>query len=89
LKSVEEIRGLHEAQWLTYMKLAGIKTGLLINFNVPRIKDGIKRFVLYPFVLFVSFVVQETDCEQWHAGERSYLAPLMPSVRKGRSSVCR
>jgi GxxExxY protein len=46
LKSVEQIKGIHEAQLLTYMKLAGIKTGLLMNFNVRRLKDGIKRFVL-------------------------------------------
>ncbi|OHB66314.1 MAG: GxxExxY protein [Planctomycetes bacterium RBG_13_63_9] len=46
LKSVEEIKGIHEAQLMTYMKLAGICTGLLINFNVKRLKDGIKRFVL-------------------------------------------
>ena len=35
-----------EAQLLTYMKLAGVKTGLLINFNVTKLKNGIKRFVL-------------------------------------------
>jgi len=46
LKSVEEIIGIHEAQLLTYMKLAGIKTGLLINFNVTKLKTGIRRFVL-------------------------------------------
>ncbi len=46
LKAVEEIRGIHEAQLLTYMKLARVKTGLLINFNVTRLKEGIKRFVL-------------------------------------------
>jgi GxxExxY protein len=46
LKSVEQIKGIHEAQLLTYMKLSGIKTGLLMNFNVRRLKDGIKRFVL-------------------------------------------
>lgn len=46
LKAVEEIRGIHEAQLLTYMKLAGIKIGLLINFNVTKLKDGIKRYVL-------------------------------------------
>jgi GxxExxY protein len=46
LKAVEEIRGIHEAQLLTYMKLAGIGTGLLINFNVELLKDGIKRFKL-------------------------------------------
>jgi GxxExxY protein len=46
LKSVSEILGIHEAQLLTYMKLAHIPTGLLINFNVRRLKDGIKRFVL-------------------------------------------
>jgi len=46
LKSVEQIKGIHEAQLLTYMRLAGVKTGLLINFNVVRLKEGIKRFVL-------------------------------------------
>lgn len=46
LKSVEELKSIHEAQLLTYMKLAGIKTGLLINFNVTKLKNGIKRFVL-------------------------------------------
>ncbi len=46
LKSVSELNPVHEAQILTYMKLADIKTGLLINFNVRKLKDGIKRFVL-------------------------------------------
>jgi len=46
LKSVETIKGIHSAQLLTYMKLSGIRTGLLINFNVSRLKSGIKRFVL-------------------------------------------
>ena len=46
LKSVEEIKGIHEAQLVTYMKLAGVKIGLLINFNNTKLKDGIKRFVL-------------------------------------------
>ena len=46
LKSVEHIKGIHEAQLLTYMKLAGVKTGLLMNFNVTKLKNGIKRFVL-------------------------------------------
>ena len=46
LKSVEEIRGIHEAQLLTYMKSAGMKIGLLMNFNVTKLKDGIQRFVL-------------------------------------------
>ncbi len=46
LKSVAQIKGIHEAQLLTYMKLAGIKTGLLVNFNEKLLKNGIKRFVL-------------------------------------------
>jgi GxxExxY protein len=46
LKSVEEIKGIYEAQLLTYMKLAGLKIGLLMNFNVTKLKDGIQRFVL-------------------------------------------
>ncbi len=46
LESVEELKGIHEAQLLTYMKLAHIRIGLLINFNVARLQHGIKRFVL-------------------------------------------
>jgi GxxExxY protein len=46
LKSVEQLKGIHEAQLLTYMKLAGVETGLLMNFNVTTLKNGIKRFVL-------------------------------------------
>jgi GxxExxY protein len=46
LKAVDRVHPIHEAQLLTYMKLAEVKTGLLINFNVERLKDGIRRFVL-------------------------------------------
>jgi len=46
LKSIDRISPVHEAQLLTYMKLAGAKIGLLINFNVRSIKDGLKRLVL-------------------------------------------
>ena len=46
LKSVSQLTKLHEAQLLTYMKLAEAPTGLLINFNVKLLKDGIKRFAL-------------------------------------------
>ena len=45
LKACEEIQPIHEAQLLTYLKLSGIKVGLLINFNVPVLKEGIKRLV--------------------------------------------
>lgn len=43
LKSVEKMIPLYQAQLITYLKLSKIKTGLLVNFNVPLIKDGIKR----------------------------------------------
>ncbi len=46
LKSVDSLKAIHEAQLLTYMKLAGIRTGLLINFNTRLLKHGIRRFVL-------------------------------------------
>ncbi|MDQ6965457.1 MAG: GxxExxY protein [Mariprofundaceae bacterium] len=46
LKSVEALKGIHEAQLLTYMKLAGKKQGYLINFNVKLLKQGLKSFVL-------------------------------------------
>lgn len=46
LKSVEALHDIHEAQLLTYLKLGGWKIGLLINFNVALLKNGIKRRVL-------------------------------------------
>jgi GxxExxY protein len=46
LNSVDKVLPIHQSQILTYMKLAGVSTGLLLNFNVAKLKDGIKRFVL-------------------------------------------
>jgi GxxExxY protein len=46
LKTVDEFNPVHEAQILTYLKFAEKKLGLLINFNVLRLKDGIKRYIL-------------------------------------------
>ena len=46
LKAVERVIPVHEAQLLTYMRLTGIRVGLLLNFNVPVLKDGIYRRVL-------------------------------------------
>ncbi|HYG88684.1 MAG TPA: GxxExxY protein [Azospirillum sp.] len=46
LKAVERLLPVHEAQLLTYLKLTRRRVGLLINFNTPRIKEGIRRFVL-------------------------------------------
>ena len=43
LKAVESLLAIHEAQLLTYLKLSGLTLGLLINFNVPVLKNGIKR----------------------------------------------
>jgi len=46
IKAVEKVRDIHKAQLLTYMKLLNIKLGLLINFNVHLLKNGIDRFIL-------------------------------------------
>ncbi len=46
LKTIEKILPIHEAQLLTYLKLSGIRTGLLLNFNTAVLKNGIKRMVL-------------------------------------------
>ena len=46
IKAVEAFEPIHEAQLLTYLKLGGWKLGLLINFNVPVLKDGIRRRIL-------------------------------------------
>jgi GxxExxY protein len=45
LKAVEELSPLHKAQLNTYLKITGLKLGLLINFNVIILKDGIKRII--------------------------------------------
>ena len=46
LKTVDVLLPIHEAQLLTYMKLSGASKGLLLNFNVPLLRDGIKRMIL-------------------------------------------
>lgn len=46
LKSVDKIMPVHEAQLLTYLRLSGLRIGLLINFKVPVLKDGIVRMIL-------------------------------------------
>ncbi len=46
LKAVDALGPIHDAIVLTYLRLSGCKIGLLINFNVPILKDGIRRFVL-------------------------------------------
>jgi GxxExxY protein len=45
VKAVERVLAVHEAQLLTYLKLSGKHLGLLINFNVPLIRDGIRRLI--------------------------------------------
>ena len=45
LKSVDQIHPLHEAQIISYLKLSKVRQGLLINFNVPLLKDGLKSFL--------------------------------------------
>jgi len=45
LKAVQQIMPIHEAQLLSYLKLSGYKLGLLINFHVLHLRDGIKRMV--------------------------------------------
>lgn len=45
IKSVEALNDVHVAQLITYLRLAGCKVGLLINFNVVKLKDGLKRIV--------------------------------------------
>lgn len=48
LKSIDTFAPIHEAVMLTYLRLSGIRVGLLVNFNVKVLKDGIRRFVFDP-----------------------------------------
>ena len=54
LKSCREIEPIHKAQLLTYLKLTGLSVGLLLNFNVPVMREGIVRLVndFYPHINF-------------------------------------
>jgi GxxExxY protein len=65
VKSVEALAPVHTAQLLTYLKLTNSPVGLLINFNVPVLKDGVKR-VVSPKVARTS----EADSSQRRHGER-------------------
>lgn len=46
VKAIAQVLPVHEAQILTYLRLSGIEVGLLLNFNVPILKEGIRRFAL-------------------------------------------
>jgi len=46
IKSIEKLTYLHHTQLLTYLKLSGLRKGLIMNFNVPVLKDGLKSIVL-------------------------------------------
>jgi GxxExxY protein len=46
IKAVEKLDPIHKAQLMTYLKLSGKRLGLLMNFNVPLMKDGIQRIIL-------------------------------------------
>jgi GxxExxY protein len=46
IKAVEQLLAIHDAQMLTYLRLSGIKAGLLMNFNNVVLKNGLRRFVL-------------------------------------------
>jgi GxxExxY protein len=46
IKSVEQLHPVHEAQVVSYMRVTGVRAGLLVNFNVPLLKQGIRRIVL-------------------------------------------
>jgi len=61
LESVEKTLPIHEAQILTYMKSANIEVGLLINCNVERLKEGLKKDLFCKIsVSFVLFVVEDS-----------------------------
>jgi GxxExxY protein len=45
LKAVEHLSHVHEAQLLTYLRMTGYRVGLLMNFNMLRLKDGLRRYV--------------------------------------------
>jgi len=82
LKAVERLLPIHEAQLLTYLKLSGQRLGLLINFNVPTLKEGLRRMVLWEVaalgLCLCASVVQA--CRP--------LAPFVPQSRDGTWRPC-
>jgi GxxExxY protein len=46
IKSVATILAVHEMQLRTYLRMSGIRVGLLLNFNAPRLMDGLRRYVM-------------------------------------------
>ena len=59
INCVETLHPIHQAQILIYMRLSKIPVGLIINFNVTKLQNGIKRFVLYPSC---------ASCPSWFQG---------------------
>ena len=65
LKVVDRLARVHEAQLLTYLRLGGWKVGLLINFNVALLRDGIVRRVLG---------LEDGDCHEFGSARQSFTA---------------
>ncbi len=61
LKSVDGLGPIHEAILLTYLRLSGHSLGLLINFNVPVLKDGVRRFIMPEHANSVSLNTEFTE----------------------------
>jgi GxxExxY protein len=61
LKSVESLAPIHEAIILTYLRLSGHRIGLLINFNVAVLKDGVRRFIVSPEKAFNTEYTEGTE----------------------------
>jgi GxxExxY protein len=71
IKSVEALTDIHMAQTLTYLKLGNYKLGLLINFNVLKVKDGLKRIIngsfdLCAFLLRASLWLNKQNINHAH-----------------------
>ena len=48
VKAVEDFHPVHQAQVITYLRMTGLSLGYLLNFHVPRMRQGIKRLVWFP-----------------------------------------
>jgi GxxExxY protein len=64
LKSIEGIGPIHEAVMLTYLRLSGHPVGLLINFNVPVLKEGVRRFIMPRDISKRSFNTEFTEAAE-------------------------
>ncbi len=83
VKSVERLLPLHEAQVITYLRMTGLRTGLLVNFNAESIRRGLRRLTLHPPIPSRATQSRTRPYPRHHCLRRpSRAVPATPSQRR-------